>query len=279
MFLKKSKKVLAILFSVGLISTATANTFSFTDLLQNILNASIEADDINIKQIYSKEQLNSTSFAACLDIFPQKRALQLNDYSNWKPFALCQDQFAVLYSGLTKTPLIVVEKMNSQMANQTGKLERTNKFYADTRLKKEYRSYLRDYKKSSYDRGHLAPAGNMTTLRAMTQSFALSNMVPQNPENNRKAWNKIESDVRKFIKRAKGNVYIFSGPIFPAQFSTIGKNKVAIPSHLFKIVYDEFNQKTWVYLVPNAPTTDLKPISYSQFQQLTGINLNFDYLK
>nr|WP_217451133.1 hypothetical protein [Comamonas jiangduensis] len=44
-------------------------------------------------------------FAACADQFPAQRPLQVSAISmQWAPLALCSDAFAVLYSGLTKTP-------------------------------------------------------------------------------------------------------------------------------------------------------------------------------
>ena len=84
---------------------------------------------------------------------------------------------------------------------------RTNKFYADARLRSAERATLDDYKASGFDRGHLAPAGDMPTAQAMAQSFSLANMVPQAPEHTRGAWAKsVEMATRKYAGRASGNV-------------------------------------------------------------------------
>ena len=99
-------------------------------------------------------------------------------------------------------------------------------------------------------------------------------MVPQDQTNNRKIWSKIESDVRKYVRRARGDVYVFSGPIFNAPRRTIGANRVWVPSHLFKLVYDEASGRAWAYILPNAADARIgAPMDYPAFVKATGWNL------
>lgn len=211
------------------------------------------------------------AFAACSDQFPQQRPLQVSTISTqWAPLALCSDAFAVLYSGLTKTPMVVVEKLSRQRLQNAAGLARTDQFYADTRVPASGRAVLADYQGSGFDRGHLAAAANQPSASAMAQSFALSNMVPQDPTHNRKLWSKLEADTRKYAQRASGNVYVFTGALHEGSTQTLGRSAVWIPSHLFKLVYDEAQQRAWAHVLPNRADAQIaRPMDYASFVQRT----------
>jgi endonuclease G len=223
------------------------------------------------RSLYTAAQAKP-GFEACLDLFPGKRAIGLAEVSaEWKPVALCSNRFAVLYSGTSKTPLVVIERLSKEQMNEARGEERTNQFYPDPRLPKSVRAELGDYRKSSLDRGHMAPAGNQPDPAAMAQSFALSNMVPQDPENNQKIWAKVEDDVRKYARRAPGDVYVFTGPLFRDAVRTVGRGKVWVPTHLFKLVYDAESGRAWAYILPNVSDVGVsRPITYVEFVKQTG---------
>jgi len=118
----------------------------------------------------------------------------------------------------------------------------------------------------------MAAAGNMGTVESKAQSFSLANMVPQNPENNQNAWRKIEADTRKYVMRAEGDVFVFTGPVFENEHPTIGSNQVWVPQHLFKLVYDPSANKAWAHWIDNTEEARAgKPISYEELVKRTGI--------
>lgn len=227
--------------------------------------------DLLGESLYSRAQ-KKTGLAACAHFFPAAKPLDLGRLpQHWRPIGLCSNSFAVVYSGLTRTPLLVIERLTARQLSDASDERRTDAFFADPRLPHDTRAELHDYAGSGFDRGHLAAAGEQPDQTSMAQSFALSNIVPQNPTNNRKIWSKIESDVRKFARRAGGDVYVFTGPLFTGQKKTIGPNRVRVPSHLFKLVYDERSRRAWAYIIENAAETRVAPpVSYEEFVNRTG---------
>lgn len=214
----------------------------------------------------------ATGFAHCPQFFPggQPPVLQTGGQRR----ELCFSGFAVLHDGASKTPVFVAERLNRELVQQAQAQTRTNKFYADARLPRAERAELDDYKRSGYARGHMAPAGDMYSADAMAQSFSLANMVPQDQKQNSGPWSQVEQATRKYAQRAKGDVYVFTGPVFEAPVQTIGAGRVHVPSHIFKLVYDAASGRSWVYWQANSPDTQMgPPISYEEFTRRTGMPL------
>jgi endonuclease G len=189
--------------------------------------------------------------------------------------ALCYEAFAILHSGESKTPVFVAEKLNRASVADANE-KRTNKFFADARLRSAERATLEDYKNSGYDRGHLAPAGDMPTAQAMAQSFSLANMVPQAPEHNRGVWAKsVEMATRNYVRRADGDVYVITGPVYVpsiAQSPSIGPGRVRVPKYLFKLVYDQSRNRAWAFWHENNDATRAsRPIGYGELVKRTGV--------
>jgi endonuclease G len=189
--------------------------------------------------------------------------------------ALCYDAFAILHSGESKTAVYVAQRLNRTLVADADE-ERTNQFYAEARLRSAERATLADYQGSGFDRGHMAPAGQMPTPAAMAQSFSLANMVPQAPKHNRGAWKtSVEAATKKYAARASGDVYVITGPVYApsiAQSKGIGPGQVRMPTYLFKLVYDENKHRAWAHWHLNDNATRASaPITYGELVRRTGI--------
>lgn len=211
-------------------------------------------------------------FEQCRQVFAESIPPVIQNQEGLKPRALCFSEFAVMHSGKSRTPVYVAERLNRQVLQGAHK-KRTDKFFADARLPRSERAELDDYKGSGFDRGHMAPAADMSTAEGMAQCFSLANMVPQAPINNRKAWAGIEKATRKYVMRAAGDVFVITGPVFDGTPPTIGANRVWVPQHLFKLVYDPSTNRAWAHWLDNRDDARVgKPISYEELVRRTGIN-------
>lgn len=213
------------------------------------------------------------SFSACRNFFVNGKPPVVAHRPTNR--ALCYDAFAILHSGDSKTAVFVAEKLNRAAVADADE-ERTDRFFPDARLRSAERATLADYQGSGFDRGHLAPAGDMPTAQAMAQSFSLANMVPQAPKHNQGAWRtSVEAATKKYAGRASGDVYVITGPVFAPsidQSPGIGRGHVRVPRYLFKLVYDQDKNRAWAHwnLNDNA-TRPSPPISYGELVRRTGI--------
>jgi endonuclease G len=110
-----------------------------------------------------------------------------------------------------------------------------------------------DYAKSGYDRGHLAPAADMTfSDEAMDESFYYSNMSPQHPSLNRGIWKRLETKAREWAEKY-GEIYVATGPVFIEVLEEIGPNEVDVPSHYYKTLLITKNKdlQAIAFLIPN----------------------------
>jgi endonuclease G len=140
---------------------------------------------------------------------------------------------------------------------ESGTIDRTDNFRPDTSIATGSAS-LADYRGSGFDRGHLAPAGDMKWDQlAMSQSFLLSNMSPQVPAFNRGIWRKLETEVRKWAIE-KDSLYVITGPLFSPTDSLIGENGVGVPAHYFKVLVDLSppDHDMIAFLLPNTGSSE-----------------------
>lgn len=115
---------------------------------------------------------------------------------------------------------------------------------------------LNDYRRSGFDRGHMAPAADMKwSHQAMADCHLLTNMCPQLQAINSGAWATIEKNARNWTRR-HGHLYIVAGPVLSDSLTrTIGRSEIPVPERFFKvIVAPEADPPMGIaFVVPNHP--------------------------
>ena len=186
---------------------------------------------------------------------------------------LCRTGYAVNYNYKTETPYYVVESVTKEHLD--GNSKRKNNFHDDTDIPVEHRSAVKEYLKSGFDKGHLAPAADFSYSDAvMSESFLMSNMTMQNGNMNRHVWNLLEQYSRKMVNKYN-RVYIITGTVFSDKPSVV--NTVSVPSHMYKIIIDPKREKMIAFLIPNEKI-DLDYSNYittvTKIEELTYINFS-----
>lgn len=155
-------------------------------------------------------------------------------------------------------------------------IPRVDAFHADDRVPADFRSTNRDYLGSGFDKGHMAPAGDMPTASAQRESFALSNMVPQNPNLNRGLWARIEERVRREVVLRKEG-FVVTGPAYSGAPKRIA-GRVMIPTRIWKAVYMPGDAATntpvlaGAYVVDNRADAPAEIVSLGALAREIGFN-------
>ncbi|XP_056155300.1 nuclease EXOG, mitochondrial-like [Lampris incognitus] len=178
------------------------------------------------------------------------------------------------YDQSKRTPRWVAEHLTNHKLQ--GNTERKHcRFRPDPAIPACFSATNGDYFRSGWSRGHMAPAGdNKQSERFMADTFLLSNIVPQNYENNAGFWNRLEMYCRDLTKRFQ-DVWVVSGPLVLPQevdgkrkvsYQVIGNDGVAVPTHLFKVILVQNNNVSdkaeqsqspplalGAFIIPNQP--------------------------
>lgn len=187
-----------------------------------------------------------------------------------------REGYALGFSRKYKQPLWVAYRITKEEAEAQNVSRRIASFYEDLEVPES--ALLADYKRSGYDRGHLAPAGDMKfSAKTMQESFSLANMSPQVNSFNAGVWHRLEQAVRNFASR-EHSVFVVTGPIFidDEEPKYIGEGKVRVPEFFYKVVYDETPPEKMIgFIIANKGSK--KPLSFfavtvDEVEEATGLD-------
>ncbi|XP_030558081.1 endonuclease G, mitochondrial [Drosophila novamexicana] len=187
--------------------------------------------------------------------------------------------YVLSYDRRNRVPHWVFEHLTAESVAKNDQVDRAKcDFRPDESIHPYFRAQNTDYRRSGYDRGHMAAAGNHRLhQKHCDDTFLLSNMAPQVGQGfNRDAWNNLEIHVRK-LTNIYSNVYVCTGPLYLPhkendgktyiKYEVIGANTVAVPTHFYKVIVGEATDQRLhmeAYVMPNQVISNDTPLQVFQ---------------
>ena len=172
--------------------------------------------------------------------------LKLGNPSKAKPDAASTDNFLML-----KPEYVLSYSKSRNIANWAswqlnkswmGNADRQNDFRPNPDLPNGwYQVTTKDYSGSGFDRGHLVNSQDRSKSNEVnSQTFLMTNIVPQAPDNNQVAWEQLESYSRDLAKQGK-ELYIVAGGHSTGGegkngMASVLKGKIAVPQTMWKVI-------------------------------------------
>jgi endonuclease G len=152
--------------------------------------------------------------------------------TNPPTYPICREAYFVGYDASAKLPKYVTYVLQPQ--NALGCFPRTNAFVKDETTPNGAKP--EDYVGTGYDKGHMAPDGDMSWSQQVEyESFLMTNMVPQHGSLNRGIWKLLETSVRGWSVQRNQSYTVYVGGLYYATDKKIG-NGVVVPHGYYKIV-------------------------------------------
>ena len=181
---------------------------------------------------------------------------------------LCFEQFVVSYNTDLKNPLYAAEMLNIDLLKMADSVKRKDAFHQEPRVALKDQVSLSAFPGTKFDRGHVIPAADMSTINAQYESFSMVNMTPQDSNNNRMLWKNLETYTRELAKKYD-TVYAISGPIFGPNPAKL-KDGTSVPDAYFKILYVKKLDKISALYCKNLPKQNYELKSVYDIEAITG---------
>jgi endonuclease G len=162
------------------------------------------------------------------------------DSAHRDDYLVARPQYVLSYNAKTRTPNWVSWSLRK---DDIGKAKR-GAFEPDPRLPTDFAKVSTHvYDGSGFDRGHMCPAQDRSSRQEdMDATFYTTNIIPQSPNSNQHAWERLESYCRTLAKEHV--LHICCGPHGVGgegkngRMEEIGKGKVTVivPAKIWKVV-------------------------------------------
>lgn len=159
---------------------------------------------------------------------------------NAENFLIARPQYALSYSKTKGIPNWVSWELNSTWL---GEARRVGKFAPDQELPSGWEQVRpSDYTGSGFDRGHMTNSEDRSrSPEDNIQTFLMTNILPQAPDNNQGPWVQLENYSRQLVRGGK-ELFIISGGHGQGGVgknglkATVGQGKVLVPATTWKVI-------------------------------------------
>jgi len=163
------------------------------------------------------------------------------DTADPENFLMVKPYFALSYNDSKGTPNWVSWRLTEADIGTAARVP----FYPDETLPRGFHLVKpADYTGSGFDRGHMCDHSDRSANEeASHATFVMSNMIPQSPYVNEKAWAQLEAYCRQLVKHGHKHLFIVAGPAGQGGEGKKGPKmqigrgtRVAVPAQCWKII-------------------------------------------
>jgi endonuclease G len=189
---------------------------------------------------------------------------------------ICHSFYAISYSTTLRDPVWTSYRLTRQMARGGDAIGRfSGSFRQDPALTAAQQGAHSDYMHPPFDRGHLTPANDAIDMPHQSDTFVITNVVPQVSELNQRLWRFLESSVHQ-LAEDEGEVFIVTGATYadppPLMHKPGRPDRIAVPEATFKAIYVPSRNIAIGYIATNANPTVCTIMSIAELAQRTGVN-------
>jgi len=149
-----------------------------------------------------------------------------------------KESLTICYDYNYKSAKAVSYTLSGDLVNALN-IDKRPSFKSEKEVPRVYRAYNSDYRKTGYDKGHLAcDAAFDWSQESLNETYSLANSIPQARRVNRYTWSKAERYAR-FVAVQLGEVNVINVVKYLEHPKRIGKHKVAVPEGFYKVLYNE----------------------------------------
>lgn len=177
-------------------------------------------------------QVTDTSGFTSVHLAPGNPSHAAHVFDSTKNYLMEKPQYALSYNSSSGRPNWVAWQLNSAWL---GDIPRQEDFRVDASLPAAwYHVNENDFSGSGYDRGHMCPSGDRTATETdNSETFLMTNMIAQAPDNNQGPWANLENYCRDLVTAGK-ELFVISGGY--GSNGTIAGGFVSIPARTWKVV-------------------------------------------